>query len=152
MHRKTYCTICVCVCFLDSKDDGDDKEVTSPADKGGEGGGGGGSSGDSSDDEQGGTISKCVCLFVCLSVCLSFRLSIIHELPFVIVIYMYNVCHFLLHIHFIDISPQSACPSCDMFLVVEETVTGYMLYIYHTTTVSPDCRVTIMFFVISLRV
>ena len=66
-------------------------------------------------------VEQLVSVFVCLSVCLSVSLSVClsnmsyhFELMLVIFFYM----------HFTDISLQSACPSCDMFLVVEETVTG----------------------------
>ena len=111
VHVRGERPIVLLVFFPESEDDDDDKEVTSPADKGG--GGGGGSSGDSSNDEQDGSISECVCLSVCL--------SIIHEPPFVIFELMFVI---FCYMHFTDISLQSACPSYDMFLVVEETVTG----------------------------
>ena len=64
-------------------------------------------------------VEKLVSVSVCLSVCLSYMSYhnyVIFELMFIIFCYMY--------MHFTGISPQSACPSCDMFLVVEETVTG----------------------------
>ena len=64
-------------------------------------------------------VEQLVSVSVFLSVCLSVCLFILHELPFVIFELMFVI---FCYMHFISL--QSACPSCDMFLVVEGTVTG----------------------------